>query len=138
MNGSMIRGTLSLIEEVPPGAPGFGKLVHLMIDVFGDILEFGEWAFAGEVNRDHRFIHRGFVYGGEALLSEVALLDQAGLPELDRIEAALVTIDLIRRPVHFLFSVGNGMAEVPVGVDFDDGWTAFLMGAFDGNLHLGA
>lgn len=54
---------------------------------------------------------------------------------VDRVARLAVVLDFLLGAVLLVVGVGNGVALVAVGVDFENGWAGLVVGAFDGLVH---
>ena len=127
------------MKEVLAGAAGFGLAIHFKIDVFENVRVGRERALVGELRAGFGLVLRGCADCFEVLFGDHAFLDEPPLIELDGVVLALVFLDLLLGPVAALvLRVGDGMAVVAVGVEFEDGRPGVIVRALDRLLDGGA
>ena len=131
------KSRCSAVEEVTTGAPGFGVIIHLPVDVVKDRGLIRVGALDRELRGGIRLGAGFFVDRLVIVLGNDPLADEGVLPELDRIMFIHVLLDLFFGAVLLGVRISNGVTLVTIGEDLDNGLAAMLVSTLDSLLHSG-
>ncbi len=108
-----------------------GGVVHFPINVLLDVFDGGEGAGFSELRRSLGLGAGGFVDLGDEFFVEHAFFEEGGLENHDGILGAFVVFDFFFLAVSGV-GVGDGVAAVAVGADFENAGFALFVGELEG------
>lgn len=117
---------------------GRGVVVGFPIDVCGDVSDGGGRGFFCEFDGCGGFVRGGFADGVRGFFGEEAFVDEAFTEEGDGVVVLFVVFDFLGGAVFLGVGVGDAVAVVAVGIDFQKGWFVFLAGTLHGDVGFGA